>query len=351
MFGQTSLYPAFVGRKQHVAALLRLLETARAGRGQLALISGEAGIGKTRLVRELVAVAHEQGWTILEGHCFPQDHLCVFAPFLDLLRTHFTQRPDELVAFGQELSPLVPDLLPIPSGTETSLSLDPEQEKRRRFAALTRLFIQQAVEQPLLLVIEDIHWSDGVSLESALHPDAPALQPPDTSGADLSRGRECGGPAAMACPTRAGATRPGDRVDSSGARRSGGDVTMRCFCWIVPCVPTSSKRSLRLTEGNPFFIEEAVNALIAGGEIFYHDGAWDRRPLAEIRIPRTIYDAVQRGAAQVTDAARQVLTLAAIVGRRFDFDLLLSLARTPRSPADRGAQGAHCGAAHRRRVR
>jgi DNA-binding CsgD family transcriptional regulator len=328
MFGQTSLYPAFVGRAQHVAALLRLLEAARAGHGQLALISGEAGIGKTRLVRELVAVAHEQGWAILEGHCFPQDHLCTYAPFLDLLRTHFTQRPDGLAAFREELSPLVPDLLPVPSGMETSLTLDPEQEKRRRFAALTRLFVQQAAKQPLLMIVEDIHWSDDVSLE-LLFTLARQFSNHRILLVLTHRGEEN---AEVLLPWLAQLERArlGQEIVLTRLERNEVATMLRAMFALERPVRVDFLEALfTLTEGNPFFIEETINVLIAGGEIFYHDGAWDRRPLAEIRIPRTIYDAVQRGAAQVTDAARRVLTLAAIVGRRFDFDLLLSLTELP----------------------
>ncbi len=80
-----------------------------------------------------------------------------------------------------------------------------------------------------------------------------------------------------------------------------------------------------LTEGNPFFIEEVLKALVAAGEIFYHDGIWDRRPLAEIRIPRSIHDTVQRSLARVSEHARHILALAAVVGRGFDFALLQAL--------------------------
>jgi len=93
-------------------SVAEVLTTARAGHGQVALISGEAGIGKTRLVQELADLALAQGWTLLDAHCFPQDRLCPYAPFLDLFRMHFWQRPDDLAAFSGELAPLLPDLLP-----------------------------------------------------------------------------------------------------------------------------------------------------------------------------------------------------------------------------------------------
>jgi DNA-binding CsgD family transcriptional regulator len=276
----------------------------------------------------LADLARSQGWSILDSHCFPQDHLCPYAPFLDLLRTHFAQRPDEPTVVQQELISLVPDLLPIPPGSEAYITLDPEQEKRRRFAAFARLFIQQSDNQPLLLIVEDIHWSDDVSLallfalarQFAGHPILLVL---------TYRGDEN---EALLLPWLAQLERAhlGQEIALAPLGHDEVAAMLRAMFALDRPVRADFLEALyTLTEGNPFFIEEAVRALIAAGEIFYHDGAWDRRPLAEIRIPHTIYDAVQRGAAQISASARRVLTLAAVVGRRFDFALLLTLADLP----------------------
>jgi len=80
-----------------------------------------------------------------------------------------------------------------------------------------------------------------------------------------------------------------------------------------------------LTEGNPFFIEEVLKALLAVGEIFYVEGIWDRKPMRELHIPRSVQDAVVRRMEQLSDAAQSTLALAAVVGRRFDFRLLQGL--------------------------
>jgi DNA-binding CsgD family transcriptional regulator len=80
-----------------------------------------------------------------------------------------------------------------------------------------------------------------------------------------------------------------------------------------------------LTEGNPFFIEEILKALITGGDIFYVDGTWDRKEIDQLRIPRTVQDAVQRRTQQLEERTLQALTLASVMGRRFDFRLLQEL--------------------------
>jgi predicted ATPase len=85
-----------------------------------------------------------------------------------------------------------------------------------------------------------------------------------------------------------------------------------------------------LTAGNPFFIEEVLKALIVSGEIFYVEsqGIWNRKPLSELQIPRSIEDTMHRRAEQLSDAARHVLTVAAVAGQRFDFALLQRLAQS-----------------------
>src|SRR6185503_11377317 len=80
-----------------------------------------------------------------------------------------------------------------------------------------------------------------------------------------------------------------------------------------------------LTEGNPFFIEEVLKSLIAAGDIIYTNGGWDRKPLAALHIPRSVQAAVQRRLDQLTPQARELIALAAVAGRRFEFALLQRL--------------------------
>jgi adenylate cyclase len=77
-----------------------------------------------------------------------------------------------------------------------------------------------------------------------------------------------------------------------------------------------------LTEGNPFFVEEILKSLVTSGAIYYAHGQWDRQPLGELHIPRTVQVAVQQRADMLSPDAQQLLKLAAVVGRRFDFALL-----------------------------
>ena len=176
-FYQPVVCPVLIGRTPDLARLHTSLEQAKSSREQVVLLCGEAGIGKSRLVAELKTEAFAQGFQVLQGNCFPEDHSCPYAPLLDLLRSIFlmssTAQAEALVrSFARELAPLLPEAvhtLPNLISLPPLPALDPEQEKRRLFASLAHFFLHQAAQQPLLLVIEDLHWSDDTSLEFLLY--------------------------------------------------------------------------------------------------------------------------------------------------------------------------------------
>src|SRR5437588_6174196 len=157
--------PVLIGRAADLTAIHMLIDQAKQGIGQVALVSGEAGIGKSRLVAEGKTYALAQGFRLLQGNCFPGDVSCPYAPLLELLRSHFasqsrTEIAIELKPFAREFAQLIPDLVPpLPDSAPTSplTPLAPEQEKRRIFEALTRWFTGLAAKQPVLLIIEDVH--------------------------------------------------------------------------------------------------------------------------------------------------------------------------------------------------
>ena len=108
--------PILIGRAADLTALHMLTDHAKRGMGQVALVSGEAGIGKSRLIAEGKTYALAQGFKLLQGNCFPGDTSCPYAPLLDLLRTHFagqteTEIAKELGPFVREFAQLIPDLV------------------------------------------------------------------------------------------------------------------------------------------------------------------------------------------------------------------------------------------------
>jgi len=326
--------PVLIGRAADLTALQALIEQAESGSGQVALLSGEAGVGKSRLVAEVKTSAERGGFLLLQGNCFQADRAFPYAPFLDLLRSYFSgssplTRHHDLIPFEQELSQLLPDATPlIPERPPLLLSssLDPQQEQRRLFALLLHFFTEQATRQPLLCILEDLHWSDETSLELMVY---------------LAR-RTTHLPILFVLTYRSDEVSPElrhflaafDREHLAQdfflqrLTRTEVDAMLRSIFAQHQAIPTGLLESMyALTEGNPFYIEEVLKSLIASGEITNKEGVWERTLLFGMHtrhpsIPRSVQDAVYQRTKQLSAPARQTLALAAVAGRRFDLTIL-----------------------------
>ena len=165
-FDEPVVCPVLIGRDDQLDALRQVAASVATGSGQTVLVAGEAGIGKSRLVREFAERLGHDGWVVQQGNCFERDRLLPYAPFLDELHALLTILPPAEVE--RCLGPALPDLarlLPELGLQSAETAGDPEQEKRRVFYALGGVQSRLAARQPLLLVIEDLHWADDTSLE------------------------------------------------------------------------------------------------------------------------------------------------------------------------------------------
>ena len=338
-FGTPISCPVLIGRQAELTALRLLIERAKSSKGQVVLLSGEAGIGKSRLVAEAKTDATAQGFLLLQGHCFPTDRSCPYAPLLDLLRSHFASQSIAEIAtalqpFAREFAQLIPDLVPpLPDAAPTAplAPPEPEQEKRRLFEALTRWFTALATKQPLLLMIEDVHWSDETSLDFlhylARRCTASSLLVVLTYRSDEVR------PSLSQFLAQLDRERLAQECALTPLSRSEVSAMLYAIFALrrsVYTVPPLAQGDLlgalySLTEGNPFFIEELLKSLIEAGDIFYEDGRWEHKELRELHLPRSIQGAVEQRTAQLSEGARQALNLAAVAGRHFDFALLQAL--------------------------
>src|SRR5579864_6185078 len=321
--------PTIVGRARELAALQTIVNEVEGGHSHLLLLSGEAGIGKSRLVAALEANVHSRGFLVLQGNCYGRDRTSPYAPVLDLIRSLLANQPrDERAAhfqpFAQELFPLFPDLVTPPPAPAMLPASGPEQEQRRLFVALTAFLTKLAGSHPLLLVIEDLHWCDESSLEflqyflrhSTAFPWLVLLTYRNDE-VDPILGNW------LAQQDRERRTQ-----ECSLTRLSRSDVEAMLSA-IFDLPPTTRSELLNalypLTEGNPFFVEEVLTSLQADGGIFYAEGAWRSKALERLRLPRSIAAAIQQRSDQLSEEARTLLTLAAVAGRRFEVDLLLSV--------------------------
>ncbi len=172
-FNKPVVCPILIGRTDEIAVFHKLIAEAKSSKGQVILLCGEASIGKSRLVAELKTEAATLGFQSLQGHCFPPDGSCPYTPLPDVLRPVFlhtsaAQFAMSVDAFACALAPLLPEiplLFPEQACLPPLPPLGHEQEKRRLFAALACFFSTRAAAHPLLLIMEDMHWSDDTSLE------------------------------------------------------------------------------------------------------------------------------------------------------------------------------------------
>jgi DNA-binding CsgD family transcriptional regulator/tetratricopeptide (TPR) repeat protein len=340
-FDEPVVCPVLLGRDGELDALRQVAAGVAGGRGQVVLVAGEAGIGKSRLVRELAAGLDQDGWVLLQSNCFERDRGQPYGPVAELLRRALGSPPppmalDRLGDRALDLARVLPELRRwLPAELEPGPS-DPEQDRRRLFQVMVEVLGESASQAPghpsdprgslgtppALIVVEDAHWADDASLEFVQRfartlagrrvllvltyrsdeMDGPLRQ----LWADLDRER-------LLREVRLAPLETAD-VDAMLRAILGSDrLPRRDFSDVI----TS------LTEGNPFFVEELVRSLIADGQLVRDGGVWARAtPAAELRVPRTVLAAVQRRAERLSDRARQVLDLAAVVGQQVEFEFV-----------------------------
>lgn len=326
---KTVLTSIFVGRREEVNKLAAILDSVQDGSGHCVLVSGEAGIGKSRLLAEIQVRAEHMDFEALAGRCFEQDRSFPYAPLVDMLRPFFGQSltTDQLEVIGPiapALIKLLPELTIHFSEPPFAPLVDPEIQERQLFEALTRFFWRQAESGPLLLIVEDLHWSDRASLEFLLHLVRRIAGKPILLLLTSRGVRDQAGLAALL----AGLDRePIAREISLGPLSHA--ETAQLLKGLLDQAQEPSVEFVEaiynLTEGNPFFTEELCASLISSGDIYFAGNQWRRKPLSQIDIPDSIQRAIQKRLDQISRPANQLIDLAAVSGRSFDFAVIQEL--------------------------
>jgi len=321
--------PVFVGRSEELIQLDKALVAVQHSAGRCVRVSGEAGIGKSRIIAEIRARVIGSGFTILSGRCFEQDRSFPYAPLIDMLRSFFATNPasDLLAALGLlavELVKLLPELAPQVSTPQNAPHLDSEVEKRRLFEALAGLFLRQAEAGPLLIIVEDLHWSDQASLEFLLYL---ARRMSDQPLFLLLSYRSVDDQAGLV-ELLSGLDREpiAQQFQLDPLTRTEVAELLKAILDQPPGISAEFVEAIySLTEGNPFFAEEICTSLIASGDIYYADRQWRRKPLSQIDIPDSVERLLEQHLSRISPPARQLIDLAAISRRSFDFAVLQSL--------------------------
>jgi DNA-binding SARP family transcriptional activator len=288
---------------------------------RLVLLTGDPGIGKTRLVAELARQAHDAGAFVLAGRS-PQEALVPYQPFVEALRHYVLNVPfGELRStareYGSELSRLVPELrrrapeLPAPSEGE------PETERYRLFEAVVGLLSEISAAAPVLLVLDDLQWADRPTLLLLRH----LARAPDRGrvlilGAYRATEARMNGFADALVELRR--ERLMSQIEVKGLDEAETAELVRIHAAGNPS-PSFARALHAETEGNPFFVEEIIRHLAEAGVLTDRAGA---RELQGFGLPEGVKDVIARRVERLDKKAMEWLRAAAVIGRDFDAALL-----------------------------
>ncbi len=312
--GQSLLSAELVGRAREQQLLVDATRAAAGGRGGVVFVLGEAGIGKSRLVQ---AVAQEaaRGMALFHGRAVPTATPVPYRPFAEALtaavRGGAGPAPEVLAPFRAVLARLIPDWLdPGHPGGEDSVVVLAE--------GVLRFLGESAAGGGCLLVLEDLHWADPESLAIVEYL-ADHLAAERVLCLATVRDEEDGAGLRLARTLHA---RRASSVVELGRLGEHEVDEMLASCLGAPVEAPELRALAARADGVPFLVEELLAVAASSGALVQRHGAWAYEPSTEHVVPLTFADSVRRRLATLGSDGRQVLGAAAILGRRFDWELL-----------------------------
>lgn len=352
--GVQGLISPMIGRNQELGVLKQAASRLAGGKGGIAFILGGAGLGKSRLIEELKThlTGNQSPITQLVGRCLSYGEEMPYWPFLQVLENLFNVTEDDtrkvfqekLVKRAREIFPedwveIIPYL-----GYLFSIRFAEELDEKVKFldaqglkvqimVALKKLLMTLARSQPILLIIDDYHWIDQESLELLEF----IFNPPPGCAPDLP-------PILLVALSRIEKdaphyktkeqfrkTLPDDCLEIVLKPLDAADSTTLVYNLLnVPGITAAFKDKILVkAEGNPFYVEEILRSLIDNGILVYTNGIWSlsRGPkeLENIKIPDTVQAVIAARLDKLTQDVRDVLQMAAVVGRNFRAPILEQL--------------------------
>jgi DNA-binding CsgD family transcriptional regulator len=308
----------FVGRERELNALLQRVAAAELGQGGVVLISGEPGVGKSRLLAEIASRARARGWRVLVGRAYDVEGMPPYLPFIDVLREHFRDLSDEEAT--AHVSAISPELAPLIRGARgdvgksalSSSQTEPEVERYRLFESVCELLVKISRSPPhrgLLLALDDLHWADRSTLLLFVHlarrlAGAPLLTVGTYRTAEVAADRPIFDALAELSRERLHA-----RLHLIGFSFDETKVFLRRLSG-VDAASAVLRSIFEQTAGNPFFVEEVVRHLEGEGR----DLASQETDATAWGIPEGVREVIAKRALRLSGEANRLLQAAAVVG-------------------------------------
>lgn len=320
-----------VGRAMELAEVRQLWQRALDGHGHAVLLSGEPGAGKTRLAREVTIQAAVDGAVVLSGGCYEYEATTPYLPFVEAFRRWVREEKDDAklrIILGDnapQIAKLAPEietrLGPFAARTE----LSPQEERLLFFDAVVQILSNLARSKGLLFYADDLHWADRGTLWLLGHVlrqlrEERALMVGCYRETELDRAH----PLARALVDW-NRERLATRIT---LRRFGAEETNEQLSALLgESVSADFGEAVhRETEGNPFFVEEVLKALIEKGSVRRESGRWKRCDVGELVIPQSVKETIGHRLDRVSGQTNDVLRIAAVLGKTFSFDELQATA-------------------------
>jgi class 3 adenylate cyclase/tetratricopeptide (TPR) repeat protein len=343
----------FVGREREMEALRHAAELARTGHGQLVAAMGEPGAGKSRLFHEFKLVSQSE-WMVLEAFSLSHGKATAYLPLLELLGEYFRiviaddqrARREKVVGKVLMLDRSLEDTLPylfvllgLSESDDQLAQMDALSRRRRTHEAIKRILLRESFNQPLIVIVEDLHWIDGET-QALLNLLVDAIANarmlllvnyrPEYHHEWGSRTYYT--QLRLDSLERANAeemldvllTSPAPAAPAANANRERSVVDIRVDDGVRPERDLAALRLLIIerTEGNPFFMEETVRALLDDGALVRNGEIKLNKPLSELKIPFTVQAMLSARIDRLPSGEKELLQILAVIGKELTLELL-----------------------------
>ena len=318
----------FVGRDQELSVLGVYFERAAKGHGQVVFITGEAGIGKSRLLLEFRRSIRDEGVNWLQGQCLSYGRNIPYRPIIDILKTNFgleeddndstiIERVEEKTAGWDEGAgatvAYLKYLLNVDPGDCTISAMDPMERRAGIYDGLRALLLQESRENLLVVAVEDLHWIDEQSEEVL----AALAEVVASARVLLVLNYRPGYPHSLGERTYYSRLALGNLLPEDSTAMVEGVLRITALPDKLQALINSK------AEGNPFYIEEVTKSLIESDVLRKTNGRYTlARPIEEVRVPDTVQEVILSRIDRLEQQAKEALQLASVIGREFTATLL-----------------------------